>query len=475
MSRQGKRLRSGEKDIIMNVRAFFETEKRKGKSILRNSVIDRTAKATKIGKTTIKAISREYRGKSDFESPAKRYENNRVRINPDEFDRAALRRTIHDFYSYKEYPTLDKLLQKVHDKSIFSGGRSTLAKVLKSMGFRYKTREDGKRYVYEQPRVIQQRHEYLRRMRRNRVEKRPEVFLDETWLNSHAAPEKLWVDCDGSGGWRRPSGKGQRLIILHAGSREGWVPESELVFRSKTRSEDYHDEMNTQHFMEWFEQSLIPQLPPQSLIILDNAKYHNAVVEKVPTKSSTKAVMKEWLDKHNIAYDATDLKRDLFSKISAVNAKTVYRTDEVAHRFGHEVVRLPIAHCEFNPIELAWSVVKRHCRTQNKSFTLKEIEDLVPNGFEQVTPAMWSNFCDHVKKVEDEYWEKDGLIEDALEEFVIRLSESDFDSSTDDNDTDTDSDTPSDDEHDVALQREEKILREALAQEEQILTDILSK
>ena len=82
---------------------------------------------------------------------------------------------------------------------------------------------------------------------------------------------------------------------------------------------------------------------------------------------------------------------------------------------------------------------------------------------------MWSNFCDHVKKVEYEYWEKDGLIEDALEEFVIRLSESDFDSSTDDNDMDTDSDTPSDDEHDVALQREEKILREALAQEEHIL------
>ena len=106
-------------------------EQRKGKNILRNSGIDRTAKATKIGKTTIKAISREYRGKSDFESPAKRYENNTVRINPDEFDRAALRCTLHDFYSYKQYPTLDKLLQKVNGKSIFSGGSSTLAKVLK--------------------------------------------------------------------------------------------------------------------------------------------------------------------------------------------------------------------------------------------------------------------------------------------------------------------------------------------------------
>ena len=136
------------------------------------------------------------------------------------------------------------------------------------MGFRYKTREDGKQYVYEQPRVIQQRHDYLRRRKRNRVDKRPEVFLDETWLNSHAAPERLWVDCDGSGGWRRPSRKGQRLIILHAGNCKGWIPGCELVFRSKTKSEDYHDEINTQHFMEWFEHNFLPQLPPQSLIML---------------------------------------------------------------------------------------------------------------------------------------------------------------------------------------------------------------
>ena len=51
--------------------------------------------------------------------------------------------------------------------------------------------------MYEQPKIIQQRHDYLRRMRRNREEKRPEVFLDETWTNSHAALEKTWVDRDG--------------------------------------------------------------------------------------------------------------------------------------------------------------------------------------------------------------------------------------------------------------------------------------
>ena len=29
---------------------------------------------------------------------------------------------------------------------------------------------------------------------------------------------------------------------------------------------------------------------------------------------------------------------------------------------GHEVVQLPVAHCELNPIEMIWSQVKGHVR-----------------------------------------------------------------------------------------------------------------
>ena len=47
----------------------------------------------------------------------------------------------------------------------------------------------------------------------------------------------------------RTSHKGQRLIILHAGSAEGWVPGADLMFRSKINSADYHDEMNSEHFI----------------------------------------------------------------------------------------------------------------------------------------------------------------------------------------------------------------------------------
>ena len=238
------------------------------------------------------------------------------------------------------------------------------------MGFRYKKRADGKLYVYEQPRVTQQRHDYLRSLRKNRNDKQPVVFLDETWLNSHAAPERIWVDSDETGGFKHPSGKGQRLIILHAGSRNGWIPGCELIFVSKKKSDDYHDEMNAQHFLEWFEKTLLPRIPSNSIIVMDNAKYHNTVAEKVPTKSSTKKVMQTWLERHQIEYERSDLKRDLLRRIQAVNAKTLYKTDKIAKKYGHEVVRLPVAHCELNPIELAWAVVKDYCRKNNQLFTI---------------------------------------------------------------------------------------------------------
>ena len=92
----------------------------------------------------------------------------------DNFDTEALRSAVHEFYSEKKYPTMDSLLSAVKEKGIFSGERTTLWRVMRKMGFKYKKVND-KRYIYEQPRIIVWRHEYLRRLRRNRREGRPVI------------------------------------------------------------------------------------------------------------------------------------------------------------------------------------------------------------------------------------------------------------------------------------------------------------
>ena len=70
---------------------------------------------------------------------------------------------------------LSSLMEKLKG-NLFKGHRTTLWKILHEMGFRYKKHEN-KKYIYEQPRVIQQRHDYLRRLHRNRnpAENRPVV------------------------------------------------------------------------------------------------------------------------------------------------------------------------------------------------------------------------------------------------------------------------------------------------------------
>ena len=83
--------------------------------------------------------------------------------------------------------------------------------------------------------------------------------------------ECVWVDSDGKGGWMVPSGKGQKLIVLHAGSAEGWMIGADLMFRSKTNSADYHNEMNSEHFMEWFTKQLIPNILDNAVIVVYNA------------------------------------------------------------------------------------------------------------------------------------------------------------------------------------------------------------
>ena len=136
------------------------------------------------------------------------------------------------------------------------------------MGFKYMKRT-GKRQLYERADVIASRAEYLRALREYRADDRPIIFLDETGCNQHHTVTRARQDPDVAPR-DAPSEKGKRLIILHAGSRQGWVPEAGLVFVGKVGPADYHDEMNQAHFEEWWTHQLLPNLPPASVVVLDN-------------------------------------------------------------------------------------------------------------------------------------------------------------------------------------------------------------
>lgn len=55
---------------------------------------------------------------------------------------------------------------------------------------------------------------------------------------------------------------------------------------------------------------------------------------------------------------------------------------------------------------------------------------MATKGLDSVTPEMWKKYCDHVQHIEQEYWVKDGIMENAVDELVIRLGDEDDDSSS---------------------------------------------
>ena len=133
---------------------------------------------------------------------------------------------------------------------------------------------------------------------------------------------------------------------------------------------------------------------------------------------------------------------------------------------GHEVVRLPVAHCELNPIEMAWSQVKGYVKEHNKKyltkvifllkcferFTLTEVQRLVHEGFSIVTPERWQSLIKRVEeKVENHYWEHDGHNEELLERFIINTSSDSSDSNISDSGEDNGSMEESDSAEDVSV------------------------
>ena len=103
-----------------------------------------------------------------------------------------------------------------------------------------------------------------------------------------------------------PFSRGERLIVLHAGSKAGFLKGTELVWKAKSSTGDYHDGMNGDNFFK-----LIPHLPPKSVLIIDNAPYHNLQVLKCPTHASRKADIQAWLTRQQKPFGATLLKAEL--------------------------------------------------------------------------------------------------------------------------------------------------------------------
>jgi hypothetical protein len=71
--------------------------------------------------------------------------------------------------------------------------------------------------------------------------------------------------------------RGPRFVTVYAGEKNGFINDAKLVFLAKENSADYHDEMDSKRFEKWFQDQLLPNIRPGSVIIMDNEAYQSQV------------------------------------------------------------------------------------------------------------------------------------------------------------------------------------------------------
>ena len=413
---RGKELPVDVRETVVQLKQHFDNEKQSGPLVSTKDSSGRTATAMGIGVATVKRIISHYNQTGTVltlprETPGRRPDTTCESVQVFARDFIRSQNLIGGRVS------VEKLRSHLKDEYGIKINKSTLWRALKRWGFTFGV---GRRRnsLKEKDYVVHARRAYLREIRANRSVDgpciRPEIYLDETYVNKNHSQRLTWYQ-EEDGPWvNKPSGVGPRLIIVNAITSVGWVEGAQLVFEAKKRTGDYHGQMNWESFSNWFKNQLLPNLPKRSLIILDNARYHNVLTEdRFPKPFVTKDELRDWLTRNKHPWRDDMLKSELYDESVKHAPAPEFRLDHLAMSQGHKILRTPQYHPELQPIEACWAVVKNHM-ADKCDFTMSGMRKNLPEAFAKVTKTTCSKVIAKVRQREDDYWENDAILDEQF-------------------------------------------------------------
>ncbi|XP_035701525.1 uncharacterized protein LOC110842254 [Folsomia candida] len=388
----------------------------------------------------------------------------------EEFFISMIRRLNQEFYKNKEYPTARKLLDRCLDNPEFPRIKLTLFREWMINECKFKYRKINKKPVFlERYDIVAQREFYLRSIRKFRQEGYSVFYSDETWASPDQARSRCWQillsdeeykdmtgfwggdclrDMNGyAGGFLLKSANGS-IIINHIGNELGFLAGGDDVFISKKDTKDYHGNMNSDRYLEWFAK-IVGLVPDKSVLVLDQAPYHKKRVKDsiMPTMAWLKADILAWFERNaiplpeNVSNFCTMTKQTLIALSKKYPKPKKFIVEEIAEASGKNIriLWLPPAHCEFNPIELVWSFIKNDIATNNKGNNAEGILELAKLAILKVTPELWSRCVKHAIKYEDRMWDRDKLVDEFISnpkmaQIIITAGNDSSDSSSSDSD-----------------------------------------
>lgn len=363
MPSQGKAYTKEQKEFIIRLKQSYDEERALQATVSTRDAAGRVAKGLQVSLSTVKAVLAEYHRTGQVETPAI-LSHGKPGYRVGSALETVMRQRVRELNRRGEAVSIRSLrswLSSAGEQRAIS--LKTLWRTLYRMGFVYGPSK-RRSTLKEQDYVIIARREYLRQKRGNRCgdggTDRPEVDLDETYLNVNHSKDNTWY-FEPDGPWvNKPAGKGPRLIIVHAITHQGWVHGAKLVFQAKQRTGDYHGQMKSENFTQWFTEQLLPPIPPSSLIVMDHAPSHNELAEDAfPTPKTRQAQLRQWLLTHHPAQYGEDmLKPERYQRGKQLCPPPPRRLDRLAEAAGHTIIRTPPYHPELQPIETVWALIK---------------------------------------------------------------------------------------------------------------------
>lgn len=184
------------------------------------------------------------------------------------------------------------------------------------------------------------------------------IYQDETWIFSGMSHRRDWIDKSleknpivsyreyRTIGPTIPKEKGKRSIVIGASCEEKLFLPFAMKDGGFTDQGDYHKTMTAKIYKEWLIE-MIPQFKAAAdgrpiTLIIDNAPYHNTIENAIPTTSSTKQKLIDFLEKQGIVVEDGLTKKELIDmmhkftsqKSGEFNKKEV---EELCRKEGIEV------------------------------------------------------------------------------------------------------------------------------------------
>ena len=195
MSQQGKALTVGQKISVINLKESFDEERKAGPTALTKDSIGRVAKGLQIGRRSVENILAEYNrnGQALFGYEPKIRGKPPFKVDGDLISQ--IRHHIRMKNLKGEHISLRNLRAWIIEEHTIEIPIMTLWRTLHRTGFTY-GKNKRRSALKEKDYVIAARRQYLRQKRLNRNSdgsvKRPEVYLDESYINTIHSDDNTW-------------------------------------------------------------------------------------------------------------------------------------------------------------------------------------------------------------------------------------------------------------------------------------------